>query len=158
MAALELTLAHQLTLLIEACPLRLPVPNVHYPSTIEDMTAWLKTQLLFRILEMYKCRVEQDHVAAFVHNIAATPLAGHLARKVVPYAFLAWIIPSEVVVAIDEIDILFMENCRPLEGGRMQSLTSCTMTVLRVQRLFSIYLKLDSAAVTTAFMYRAKYS
>jgi len=56
------------------------------------------------------------------------------------------------MVAVCEVDIVFVENCGPLERSRMELLASMAMAILRVQGLLPAQLILDLAAMTAALI------
>ena len=66
---------------------------------------------------MDKRREEQDHVAALIHDGAVAVRAAHLAGQAVLDGFRRRVVPLEVVVAVLELDIVFVEDGGPLERG-----------------------------------------
>jgi len=62
---------------------------------------------------------EEDHVSAFVHDRSAAEGAGDFAGKFVFDALIARLVPAEVVDAVGEVDVGFVEDCGPLEGCPM---------------------------------------
>jgi hypothetical protein len=107
---------------------------------------------------------EQYHVASFVHNWCSTVGAADLAGQVVGDILVRGIVPAEIVVAVREIDIAFVEDGSMLEGClrllagyarcswsesySMESLTRRAMAVLASQWLLSAQLVLDLPAMT----------
>ena len=66
-------------------------------------------------------REQQDHVAAFVHDGGAAVRTRHFAGQVVRGGLGGRVVPAEVVVAVCEVDVGFVEDGGPLEG----CLSSC---------------------------------
>lgn len=60
---------------------------------------------------------EQDHVAALVKNGRVAVVAANLAGEFVLDGLATGVVPLEVVVAVDEVDVGFVEDCCPLEGS-----------------------------------------
>ena len=111
------TILTQLTLIINARPLGLPIGNIHHPPRIEHVTARREILLIGVRLEMYERGEEQDHVAALVHDGRAAVGAGHFAGEFVHAGFFAGLVPAEVVVPVGEVYVGFVEYGGPLEGG-----------------------------------------
>lgn len=65
---------------------------------------------------MDQTREQQNHITPLVHDRAVAVRAAHLARKLVIDALLRRIVPLEIMVAVREVDILLVEDGRPLEG------------------------------------------
>lgn len=136
------------------------------------MAAGVEVLPLARVLEVNERGEEQDHVAALVHDGRAAVGAGDLAGELVHAGFLAGLVPSQVVVAVREVDIFFVEDGGPLEGGAccVRQYTAnetvgegervCTvdllacgaMAVFRVKRLLAAQLVSDLPAVTAALV------
>jgi hypothetical protein len=70
---------------------------------------------------------EQNHISTLVHDGAVAVRAAHLARKFVSNGFGARIVPFQVVVAVDKVDVCFVENGCPLEWCR------CFVTTILVR-------------------------
>ena len=81
------------------------------------MTADLEVLPLPRVLEIDQGREEEDHVAAFVHDGRAAVGAGDFAGELVHAGFFGGLVPAEVVVAVGEVNVFFVEDGGPLEGG-----------------------------------------
>ena len=71
--------------------------------------------ILFR-LEMDQTREQQDHVAALVHDRTVAVRAAHFAGQLVLDALVGGVVPLEVMVAVEEVDVLFVKDGGPLEG------------------------------------------
>lgn len=76
-----------------------------------------KVLLVLLALELDERREEQDHVAALVHDGAVAERAADLAGQLVFGGFGGRVVPLEVVVAVFEVDVFFMEDGGPLEGS-----------------------------------------
>ena len=68
-------------------------------------------------LELDERREEQNHVAALIHDGAVAEGAADLAGQLVLGGFGGWVVPLEVVVAVLEVDVFFVEDGSPLEGS-----------------------------------------
>ena len=68
-------------------------------------------------LELDERREEQDHVAALIHDGAVAERAADLAGQLVLGGLGGWVVPLEVVVAVLEVDVFFVEDGGPLEGS-----------------------------------------
>jgi len=79
------------------------------------MASWLELVHVILALELDKGREQQNHVAALVHDGRVAERAADLARKLVLDGLLRWVVPFEIVVAICEVDVGFLENGSPLE-------------------------------------------
>jgi len=66
--------------------------------------------------------------------------------------FLGGFVPAEIVVAVGEVYVFFVEDGCPLKGCSMQNLTSRTMAEFSIERLLSTELVLDAPAVAAAFV------
>lgn len=66
-------------------------------------------------LEMDQAGEQQNHVAALVHDGTMAVRAADFAGELVFDALGCWIIPLEVVVAVQEVDVVFVEDRCPLE-------------------------------------------
>lgn len=69
------------------------------------------------ILEINQGREQQDHVPALVHDRGAAVRAADLAGQLVHAGLLGGLVPAQVVVAVGEVDVVFVEDGAPLEGG-----------------------------------------
>jgi hypothetical protein len=75
-----------------------------------------KVLLILVALEFDERREEQDHVPALVHDGAVAERTADLARQLVLGGFGGRVVPLEVVVAVFEVDVVFVEDGGPLEG------------------------------------------
>jgi len=73
--------------------------------------------LLPLVSQLDQTREEQDHVPSLVHNRAMAIIAPDFAWQAVLGGFRARVVPFEVVVAVGEVDVFFVEDGCPLEGG-----------------------------------------
>ena len=80
------------------------------------MAADLEILPLGGVLEVDQGREQKDHVAAFVHDRGAAVGARDFAGEFVHAGFLAGFVPAEVVMAVREVDVFFVEDGGPLEG------------------------------------------
>ena len=80
------------------------------------MTPRPKLSLGLIRLEMDQRREKQNHIPALIHDGRMAERATHFARQLVLDGFGARVVPFEVVVARDEVDVFFVEYGGPLEG------------------------------------------
>lgn len=73
--------------------------------------------LLLLALEFDQRREKQDHIAALVHDGAVAVRAADFAGQLVLDRFARGVVPFQVVVAVLEADVVFVEDCCPLEGS-----------------------------------------
>lgn len=73
--------------------------------------------LLLLALEFDQRGEKQDHVAALVHDWAVAVRAADFTGQLVLDRFARWVVPFQVVVAVLEADVVFVEDCCPLEGS-----------------------------------------
>jgi hypothetical protein len=66
-------------------------------------------------LEMHQRREQEDHVAALVHDGGVTEGAADFTRELVLDRLGGGVVPFEVVVAVREVDVFFVEDSCPLE-------------------------------------------
>ena len=60
---------------------------------------------------------EQDHVASLVHDRCVSVGAADFGRKLVSCCLLCAVVPSQIVVAASEVDILLVKDGCPLEAS-----------------------------------------
>jgi hypothetical protein len=131
-----------------------------------------KITLLLITLELDQRREQQDHVPALVHDRTVAEGTAHLAGQLVLGGFGGRVVPLEVVVAVFEVDVVFVEDGGPLErcswkrvsifnlidgsdffcssrGHTMLGLASGAVAQFAVQRLLSANLILDFATVAS---------
>lgn len=73
--------------------------------------------LLSLVPQLDQTREQQDHVPSLVHDGRMAVIAADFAGEAVLGGFRAGVVPFEVVVAIGEVDVFFVEDGGPLEGG-----------------------------------------
>jgi hypothetical protein len=84
-------------------------------------------------LEMHQRREEEDHVAALVHDGGVAEGAADFAGELVLDRLAGGVVPFEVVVAVGEVDVFFVEDGCPLEGcGCIGSATARNQTQAEV--------------------------
>ena len=66
-------------------------------------------------LEIDQGRVEQDHIATFVHDRGVAGGTPDLARQLVDIGLLAAVIPYQIMMTMGEIDVLLVEDGGPLK-------------------------------------------
>lgn len=132
-----------------------------------------KIPLLLITLELDQRREQQNHVPALVHDRTVAEGTADLAGQLVLGGFGGRVVPLEVVVAVFEVDVVFVEDGGPLErcswkrelafsissmaviffcssrGHTMLGLASGAVAQFAVQRLLSANLILDFAAVAS---------
>jgi hypothetical protein len=86
-------------------------------SVLEINIPGSKVLLVLIALELDQRREQQNHVPALVHNGAVAERAADLAGQLVLGWFGGWVVPLEVVVAVLEVDVVFVEDGGPLEGS-----------------------------------------
>jgi len=136
-----------------------------------------KVLLVLLALELDERGEEEDHVAALVHDGAVAEGAADFAGQLVLGGFRGRVVPLEVVVAVLEVDVFFVEDGGPLErsswigwlvsgflcmhvwsrdlvGRRhtMLGLASSAMAQLAVQWLCSAKLVLDLATMASSLV------
>lgn len=107
---------NKITLVVDTAPLGQTIWDIHNALAVEHVTAGLEVRLIFVGLEVDERGEEQDHVAALVHDGAVAVRAAHFAGQLVLDALRGGVVPLEVVVAVGEVDVLLVEDGRPLEG------------------------------------------
>lgn len=180
----------QITVVVDTTPLWLSIRDVKYASRVKHVAAgegsvmtidWgaggsteflpdFKVLSILGSLEVDQGREQQDHVSSFVHDGSSAVGTADLARQLVNTSFLRTLIPAQIVMAVCEVDVVFVEDGCPLEGctltasseqaqrthierERTVNLLACgTMAVLCVQRFLPTQLIPDLAAVTTSFV------
>jgi hypothetical protein len=65
---------------------------------------------------MDQTREQQNHIAALIHDRRMAVRTADLARQLVLDRLLRRVVPLEVVVAVGEVDVVFVEDGRPLKG------------------------------------------
>ena len=110
------TVFNQLTLTAQPTPLRQPIWDVHDPLSIKHVAAGLEERFVFIRLQVDKRREQEDHIAALVHDGRVAVRAAHFAGELVLDGFLRRVVPLEVVVAVCEVDVGFVEDGGPSEG------------------------------------------
>lgn len=81
----------------------------------ESCIPGLEVGLVLVGLKVDQTGEEEDHVSTLVHNRTVAEGAANLARKLVLDRLLAGVVPLEVMVSVDEVDVLLVENGGPLE-------------------------------------------
>lgn len=76
---------------------------------------------------MKQAREQQNHISALIHDGAVAEIASDLARELMLDALGGGVVPLEVLVTAGEVDVLFMEDRRPLERSSMLQLTGRAM-------------------------------
>lgn len=79
----------------------------------------------------------------------ATP---HLARQLVLDALLRWIVPLQIMMTVCEVDVLLVEDGRPLERRGVLRLAGRAVAQLGVEGLFAAELVFYLAAVAFGFV------
>ena len=59
---------------------------------------------------------QQYHIAPLIHDGRAAVRTAHFAGEVVADVFVGRVVPAEVVVAVGEVDVGFVEDGGVLEG------------------------------------------
>jgi hypothetical protein len=77
---------------------------------------WSEVFLVLLALELDERREQQDHVTALVHDGAVAERTADLAGQLVLGGLGGWVVPLKVVVAVLEVNVIFVENGGPLEG------------------------------------------
>lgn len=75
----------------------------------------LEVRLVLVGLEVDQAGEQQDHVPALVHDRTVAERAADLARKLVLDALVGRVIPLQVVMAVEEVDVVLVEDGGPLE-------------------------------------------
>lgn len=73
--------------------------------------------MVLRGLEVDQAREQQNHVPPLIHDRAVAVRAADLARQLVLDALVGRVVPLKVVVAVLEVDVVLVEDGRPLEGS-----------------------------------------
>ena len=77
----------------------------------------LKIILQFLSIQVNQTRKHQYHIPPLIHDRTVAVGAADFARELVLDALLRWVVPFEVVVAVEEVDVFFVEDGGPLEGS-----------------------------------------
>jgi len=117
------TILDQLARLVQSCPLRQAIGNVHDTLTVEHVAPRLKIELRLIVWEVNQAREQQDHILSLIHDRAMTERASHFARQLVLNALVCWIVPFKIMMSLLEVDVFLVENGCPLEGCCMLGLT-----------------------------------
>jgi len=138
---------------VQALPLDCAIcDEVYHSLIVEHVTSCCKSFSTFVAADTFdESREEKDHVAPFIHDGCAAIGTRDLAGEVMRDIFVGWIIPTEIVVAMCEVDVRLLEDGCPLEGCPMQSLACGAVTEFGGQRFLSAQLILDFSAVTLGF-------
>jgi len=90
--------------------------------------------LLSLVAQLDERGEEKDHVAAFVHDGRVAVVAANLAGEGVFGGFAGRVVPFKVVMSIREVDVLLMEDGRPLKwrscSTRISTLLSFTWPLI----------------------------
>jgi hypothetical protein len=111
-----------------------------------------KLALLGVGLEVDERGEEQDHIPPLVHDGRVAEGAAHFARQLVRDGLGAGVVPLEVVVAVREVDVLLVEDGRPLERRAVLRLTGRAVAVLAVEGLLPVQLVAHPSAVAVCFV------
>ena len=76
---------------------------------------WLEVGLILIRLEMYQAGEQQNHVPPLIHDRAVAVRAPDLTRQLVLDALVGWVVPLKIMVAVQEVDVLLVEDGSPLE-------------------------------------------
>ena len=123
---------------------------------------------LFWTLEVDQGWKQQDHVPPLIHDRCATVGTADFAGELVHGGLVRALVPAQVVMAVGEVDVVFVKDGCPLERCSCRTvrrslsqetvvlavylLTRRAMTEFRVQWLFSAQLVLDSLAMTASLV------
>ena len=92
---------------------------------------------------MDESRIQQDHIPSLIHDGSAAVSARDLAGKLVLCGLFSGLVPAEVVVAVSEVDVVFVEDGGPLErGGCMKEITLAIISVSDLLLFFTLYFPL----------------
>lgn len=75
----------------------------------------VKVLSIFGGLEVDQSRKQQDHVPSFVHDRGSAVGTANLAWQLVNTGLLRALVPTQIVMAVGEIDVVFVKDGRPLE-------------------------------------------
>jgi len=79
---------------------------------------WCKFgNVFFVTIKFDEGREQEYHVAPFVHDRCSAVRTTDFAGKFMPCRLLSAVVPSQVVVAVREVDVLLVEDGCPLEGS-----------------------------------------
>jgi len=127
----------EIALLVQARPFGQTIRNVHNALAVEHVASVkhnvseafdntrspcssdsprLEVSLILICLQVDQAREQQDHVPALIHNRAVAVRAADLARQLVLDALVRRVIPLEIVVAVEEVDVVLVEDGGPLKG------------------------------------------
>jgi hypothetical protein len=81
---------------------------------ISDILGFEVLAFLWR-LEIDQSWEQQDHVSPFIHDRCTTVCTADFAGQFMHCSLLGALVPAEVVNALGEIYVLFVENGSPLE-------------------------------------------
>ena len=81
------------------------------------MTPRLKLIQRLLALKLDQARKQQNHIPALIQNGRVAEVAADFAGELVLDGFVGGVVPFEVVVALEEVDVCFVEDGGPLEGG-----------------------------------------
>lgn len=116
-----LVIINQIAQIVQALPLDDAVPAElgnalrieHVAGGPESLSAFLGVDTLDQ------GREEQDHVSTFVHDRGSTVGAGYFAWQMMGGVFVRWIIPTQIVMAVGEVDVRLVKDGRPLKWSTM---------------------------------------
>ena len=86
------------------------------PKREEKDSRWLEILLILVVFEVDERWEQENHVSTFVHDWCTTVCAADFAGEFVNAGLLAGFVPAEIVVAVSEVDVVFVEDGAPLEG------------------------------------------
>ena len=102
-----------------------------------------KITLLLITLELDQRREQQNHVPALVHDRTVAEGTADLAGQLVLGGFGGRVVPLEVVVAVFEVDVVFVEDGGPLERCSWKrelafSISSMAVIFLLIKRTYHV--------------------
>lgn len=108
--------------------------DIHHPQPIEDVTARLKgLGHIRRDAEIEQGREGEPHAAALVGDRGAAEGAAYLGRQAAAEFVARGVVEAEMVEAPGDLDVVLLEDRRPLHRGAVQFLASPAMADLGVR-------------------------
>jgi hypothetical protein len=115
------------------------VSRISIRNVIRTNIPGSKVPLILIALELDQRREQQNHVPALVHDRTVAEGAANFAGQLVLGGFGGRVVPLEVVVAVFEVDVVFVEDGGPLERRGCKKIVS--ISDLHRWQCFFIFIK-----------------
>lgn len=93
------------------------------------MTSRPEKLLVLVVLEVDQGREQEDHVPALIHDRRVAVVAADFAGEFMGDGFFGRVVPFQVVMPMDKVDVRLVEDCGPLERSGCAGLVATTVHV-----------------------------